>query len=72
MAYKGIVRKLPIYLVSDFAILKQILFPPWVAGMLACPGIARFSPPPAGFNPFEKHLSKWIHLPQIGVKIKHI
>ena len=25
-----------------------------------------------GFNPFEKHWSKWGSFPQIGVKIKHI
>jgi len=25
-----------------------------------------------GFNPFEKYQSNWVHLPQIGVKIKNV
>ena len=25
-----------------------------------------------GFNPSEKYESKWVHLPQVGMKIKHI
>jgi len=25
-----------------------------------------------GFNPFEKYESKWVHLPQMGLKLENI